>query len=62
MVHHRLFDYRGVVVDIDRTFALSEEWYHQVAKSRGTPIAHPLLAEFFDAFENGHYVRRRSLN
>jgi hemimethylated DNA binding protein len=28
----------------------------------GTPIAHPLLAEFFDAFENGHYVRRRSLN
>ncbi len=93
IVHHRLFDYRGVVVDIDPTFGLSEEWYEQVAKSRppkdapwyrvlvggavhqtyvaeqnlenddsGTPIAHPLLDAFFDAFENGHYVRSRALN
>ena len=28
----------------------------------GAPIDHPLLGEFFDAFENGHYVRSRSLN
>lgn len=93
VVHHKLFEYRGVVVDIDPTFSLSEEWYDQVAKSRppkdapwyrvlvggalhetyvaernleednsGTPIEHPLLGEFFDAFENGHYVRSRSLN
>lgn len=34
LVHHRLFDYRGVVVDIDATFSLSEAWYDQVAKSR----------------------------
>lgn len=93
LVHHKLFDYRGVVIDVDPTFSLSEEWYDQVAKSRppkdapwyrvlvggavhetyvaeqnleeddsGTPIEHPLLGEFFDAFENGHYVRSRSLN
>lgn len=93
VVHHALFGYRGVVVDIDLTFSLSERWYDQVAKSRppkdapwyrvlvggamhetyvaqrnleedaeGTPIEHPRLAEFFDAFENGHYARRRSLN
>ena len=34
VVHHRLFDYRGVVVDIDATFSLTEAWYDQVAKSR----------------------------
>ncbi len=34
LVHHRLFDYRGVVVDIDATFSLTEAWYDQVAKSR----------------------------
>ena len=93
LVHHKLFGYRGVVVDVDPVFSLSEEWYDQVAKSRppkdapwyrvlvggavhetyvaeqnleeddsGTPIEHPLLGEFFDAFENGHYVRSRSLN
>lgn len=93
LVHHRLFDYRGVVVDIDLEFSLSDEWYDQVARSRppkdapwyrvlvggalhetyvaernlepddaGTPIEHPLLGAFFDTFENGHYVRHRSLN
>ena len=34
LVHHRLFDYRGVVIDVDPKFMLSEEWYQQVAKSR----------------------------
>ena len=93
VVHHKLFNYRGVVVDIDARFLLSEEWYEQVARSRppkdapwyrvlvdgaahetyvaernlkaddsGVPIEHPRLATFFDAFDNGHYVRSRSLN
>ena len=93
VVHHKLFDYRGVVIDVDPVFSLSEEWYEQVAKSRpakdapwyrvlvggalhetyvaeqnleedtdDSPIEHPLLADFFDAFEDGHYVRSRSLN
>ena len=34
LVTHRLFDYRGVVVDVDATFQLSDEWYDQVARSR----------------------------
>ncbi len=93
VVHHELFDYRGVVVDIDAEFSLSEEWYEQVARSRppkdapwyrvlvggavhetyvaernleeddsGAPVEHPRLDAFFDSFENGHYVRSRSLN
>jgi heat shock protein HspQ len=34
LVHHRLFDYRGVIVDVDRNFQSTEEWYEQVARSR----------------------------
>ena len=34
LVHHKLFDYRGVVVDADPVFMLSEEWYEHVARSR----------------------------
>ncbi|WP_207062620.1 heat shock protein HspQ [Motiliproteus sp. SC1-56] len=34
LVRHRLFNYRGVVVDVDPRFMLSEAWYQQVAKSR----------------------------
>ena len=33
LVHHRLFDYRGVVVDVDPRFMLSEEWYETRAVS-----------------------------
>ena len=34
LVHHRLFDYRGVIVDVDHKFQGTEEWYEAVAKSR----------------------------
>ena len=34
LVHHRLFKYRGVVVDVDATFQSTEEWYAAMAKSR----------------------------
>lgn len=34
VIHHQLFDYRGVVVDVDATFQSTEEWYEAVARSR----------------------------
>jgi heat shock protein HspQ len=34
LVHHGRFGYRGVVVDVDATFQLSDEWYEEVARSR----------------------------
>lgn len=34
LVHHKLFDYRGVVVDVDPRMMLSDEWYESVARSR----------------------------
>lgn len=34
LVTHRLFHYRGVIVDVDPHFMHSEEWYEAVAQSR----------------------------
>jgi heat shock protein HspQ len=48
VVRHRVFDFRGVVFDIDPVFANSEEWYQsipaEVRPTREQPYYH-LLAE-----------------
>ncbi len=36
LIHHKLFDYLGVIYDVDPVFSGAEEWYEQVAKT-----AHP---------------------
>jgi heat shock protein HspQ len=52
VVRHRLFDFRGVVFDIDPVFANSEEWYESIPQdmrpSRDQPFYH-LLAENEDS-------------
>ena len=52
VVRHRLFDFRGVVFDIDPVFANSEEWYNaipqEVRPHRDQPFYH-LLAENSDS-------------
>lgn len=45
-VHHLLFDYRGVIFDVDPEFQGSEEWYAQMARSkppRDEPWYHVLV-------------------
>src|SRR3954462_13217072 len=48
VVRHRLFDFRGVIFDVDPVFANSEEWYDAIPEalrpSRDQPFYH-LLAE-----------------
>lgn len=48
VVKHRLFDFRGVVFDVDPVFANSEEWYEAIPEdmrpSKDQPFYH-LLAE-----------------
>ena len=34
LIRHRLFDYRGVIIDVDPYFMLTDEWYELMAKSR----------------------------
>ena len=48
VVRHRMFDFRGVIFDIDPVFANSEEWYQSIPEHirphRDQPFYH-LLAE-----------------
>ena len=34
LVQHQLFDYRGVIIDVDPCFMLPDEWYETMARSR----------------------------
>ena len=48
VVQHQLFDYRGVIIDVDYKFLGSEEWYEQVARSRppkDQPWYHVLVSD-----------------
>ena len=48
VVRHRLFDFRGVIFDVDPQFANSEEWYQSIPEylrpAKDQPYYH-LLAE-----------------
>lgn len=34
VIHHKKFDYRGVIIDVDPVFSGTEQWYDEVALSR----------------------------
>ena len=34
IIHHKLFNYRGIIYDVDYQFLGGEEWYDKVARSR----------------------------
>ena len=59
-VHHKLFDYRGVVYDVDPVFAGTEEWYQQVARSR-PPRDRPWYHVIVDGASHTTYVADRHL-
>ncbi len=48
VVRHKIFDFRGVIFDVDPTFSNSEEWYESIPEalrpSKEQPFYH-LLAE-----------------
>lgn len=52
VVRHRMFDFRGVIFDVDPVFANSEEWYEaipeQIRPAKDQPFYH-LLAENMDS-------------
>ena len=60
LVHHLLFDYRGVTVDVDATYQGTEEWYEQMARSR-PPKDEPWYHVLVDQAEHTTYVSERNL-
>jgi heat shock protein HspQ len=60
LVHHRLFHYRGVVVDVDPTFQGSEEWYERMARTR-PPKDRPWYHVLVHNADHQTYVAERNL-
>ncbi len=60
LVHHRLFGYRGVIVDVDPMFQGSDEWYEQVATTR-PPKDEPWYHVLVDGSDAQTYVAQRNL-
>ena len=61
IIHHRLFDYSGVIFDVDPIFQGSEEWYSQVARSR-PPKNEPWYHVLVHAAEHSTYVAEQNLD
>lgn len=60
VIHHRKYDYRGVIVDVDPVFQGTDEWYEQMAVSlppRDRPWYHVLV----DGAEHLTYVAEQHL-
>ncbi len=60
IVHHRLFDYRGVIIDVDPQFQGTEQWYDTVARSR-PPKDQPWYHVLVHDATHQTYVAERNL-
>jgi heat shock protein HspQ len=60
LIHHRLFDYRGVVVDVDPSYQGDDEWYDRVARSR-PPRDRPWYHVLVDGSDAETYVAEQNL-
>lgn len=60
LIHHKHFDYRGIIVGVDLEFKNSDEWYEQMAKSR-PPKDQPWYHVRVHNGTNHTYVAERNL-
>ena len=60
IIHHKLFNYRGVIFNVDDSMQLPEEWYKQVAKSR-PPKDKPWYHVMVDNQQQTTYVAEQNL-
>ncbi|MFN5630983.1 MAG: heat shock protein HspQ [Sphingomonadales bacterium] len=63
VVRHRIFDFRGVVFDIDPVFANSEEWYQAIPESVRPSKEQPFYHLFAENAESSYiaYVSQQNL-
>ncbi len=63
VVRHRIFDFRGVVFDIDPVFANSEDWYQSIPESVRPAKDQPFYHLFAENAENSYiaYVSQQNL-
>lgn len=63
VVRHRMFDFRGVVFDIDPVFANSEEWYESIPSEIRPTREQPYYHLFAENDESSYiaYVSQQNL-
>lgn len=60
IIRHRIFDYSGVIADVDPEFNLSEVWYTSMARS-APPKDAPWYYVLVDGSQQNTYVAERNL-
>ena len=60
IVHHTLFDYRGVIADAHPTFQSADAWYEKVAETR-PPKDKPWYEVLVNGSDRVTYVAERNL-
>lgn len=60
LVHHKRFDYRGLIADVDAEFQGSERWYAVMARSR-PPKDKPWYHVLVHDAEHWTYVAEQNL-
>ena len=63
VVRHRIFDFRGVIFDVDPVFANSDEWYESIPESVRPAKNQPFYHLFAENAENSYiaYVSQQNL-
>jgi len=61
IIQHKLFDYRGIIVDVDFKFSGTEDWYNNVAHSRPDKDQ-PWYKVLVDNATHEAYVAEQNLN
>ncbi len=63
VVRHRLFDFRGVIFDVDPVFANSEEWYESIPADIRPPKNQPFYHLLAENMESSYvaYVSQQNL-
>ena len=60
IIHHKLFNYRGVIFGVDPEMMMGDDWYEQVAKSR-PPKDEPWYHVMVDNALHTTYVAQQNL-
>ncbi len=55
IVRHRLFNFRGVIFDVDPVFSNSEEWYQAIPAERRPPKDQPFYHLYAQNATGGPY-------